>query len=334
MKLRVFGAIGITVSLASTMVLARATAYTFVTVDIRVPDRPGTVVIPEDINDDGMIVSSIFSPSWGGETLIAEPAGQRSRYLTTTTFNCAGVPFANASGFSINTRSDVTGYCVTEANGAKTFGFVRNRKGDSVLLTVPGADHTLALGISSRRQVVGQYYNPLEPGKSGLYRIHGFSWTGGKFQTIDFPRADTYTTLWSANARGEVLGEYYRFAPATNATLEHNWFVYDNGQFRLDFPPSLEWLGGPAVTLADINDDGQIIGMRYNGGPQWDGLFLYEDGTFSDIALPSEFAFADVRGMNNKGQFVGAYQKLVRVDPFFGPLYETHGYVATPMTSK
>ena len=81
MKLRVFGAIGITVSLASTMVLARATAYRFVTVDIRVPDRPGTVVIPEDINDDGMIVSSIFSPSWGGETLIAEPAGQRSRVL-------------------------------------------------------------------------------------------------------------------------------------------------------------------------------------------------------------------------------------------------------------
>ena len=130
--------------------------------------------------------------------------------------------------------------------------------------------------------------------------------------------------------KDKSLGEYYTFDPATNATLEHNWFVYSNGQFRLDFPPSLEWLGGPAVTLADINDDGQIIGMRYNGGPQWNGLFLYDDGIFSDIALPPEFAFADVRGMNNKGQLVGAYQKLVRIDPYYGPVYETHGYVATP----
>ena len=334
MKLRVLGAIGITASLASTMVLARSTAYTFVTVDISVPGRPGSVVIPEDINEEGVIVSSISSPSWGGEAMIADPKGQRSGRLDTITFNCTGVAFANASAISINTRSDVTGYCVTEPNGSKTFGFVRDRKGGSILLNVPGADHTLALGISSRRQVVGQYYKPLEAGKSGLSRIHGFSWAGGKFETIDFPRTNTYTTLWNANAQGQVLGEYYTFDPVTNATLEHNWFVDDNGQFRLDFPASLEWLGGPAVTLADINDDGQIIGMRYNGGPQWNGLFLYEDGIFSDIALPPEFAFADVRGMNNKGQFVGAYQKLVRIDPYYGPVYETHGYVATPTSSK
>ena len=334
MKLRVLGAIGITVSLASSMVLASSTAYTFVTVDISVPGRPGSVVIPQDINEEGVIVSSISSLSWGGEAMIADPKGQRNGRLDTMTFNCAGVAFANASALSINTRSDVTGYCVTEPNGSKTFGFVRDRKGGSTLLNVTGADHTLAFGISSRRQVVGQYYNPLQAGKSGLSRIHGFSWAGGKFETIDFPRTNTYTTLWSANAQGQVLGEYYTFDPATNATLEHNWFVYDNGQFRLDFPPSLEWLGGPAVTLADINDDGQIIGMRYNGGPQWNGLFLYDDGIFSDIALPPEFAFADVRGMNNKGQFVGAYQKLVRIDPYYGPVYETHGYVATPATSK
>jgi hypothetical protein len=334
MKLRILGAIGITLVLASTMVLGDSTLYTFVTVDIKVPDRSGSIVIPKDINDDGVIVSSISSRSWGLEAVIANPTKKQTAPYNATPFNCAGVSFANAAAFSVNDKGDVTGYCVMEPNGSRTSGFILDRNGKRVLLDFPGADHTLAFGISSGRQVVGQYYNPLQVGKSGLYRIHGFSWAGGKFRTIDFPLADTYTTLWSVSKQGQIMGEYYRFDPATNATLEHNWFVYDNGQFKLDFPPSLEWMGGPAVFLADMNDDGQIIGMRYNGGPGWDGLFLYSDGTFSDIALPPEFAFADVRGMNNKGQFVGMYAKQVGVDPYDQPIYEFHGYVATPALRK
>jgi uncharacterized membrane protein len=313
-------------------------AYTFVTVDISVPDRPGSISFPEDINNQGVIVTNIFSSSAGAEALIADPVKRKSTEFTTTTFNCAGLPFADTSAFSINNKTAVTGYCVTEPNGAKISGFIRGRKGNHILLDFPGADHTLAFGISNEGQIVGQYYNPLELNQSGLFRIHGFKWDkghGGQFATIDFPLADTYTTLWGVNKRGQILGEYYRFDPATNETLEHNWFVYDTGQFTLDFPPSLEWKGGPAVLLADINDKGQIIGMRYDGGAGWDGLFLFDDGQFFDIALPPEFVYADVRGMNNKGQFVGLYTIQVGIDPDSGlPLYENHGYIATPAHTR
>ena len=76
---------------------------------------------------------------------------------------------------------------------------------------------------------------------------------------IDLDLPDTYTILHSVNARGQITGEFVRFNPQTNQTLRHGWFVYDKGQFFFPFPDSLEWMGGPAITLTDINDAGQIV---------------------------------------------------------------------------
>ena len=43
----------------------------------------------------------------------------------------------------------------------------------------------------------------------------------------------------------------------------------------------------------------------------------------------------DVRGMNNKGQFVGTYAVQVGIDQFYGsPIYEHHGYIATPAPQR
>jgi hypothetical protein len=117
--------------------------------------------------------------------------------------------------------------------------------------------------------------------------------------------------------------------------LAHNWFIYDNGNFIVDFPESLEHIGGPAIYLADMNDNGQIVGQRWNGGPDWNGVFLYRGGTFSDIEFPAGWVLTDVRGMNNKGQFVGMYAIQVGIDASDGwPIYEYHGYVATPAPQK
>lgn len=91
-------------------------------------------------------------------------------------------------------------------------------------------------------------------------------------------------------------------------------------------------MGGPGVYLADINDAGQVIGARWNGVAGWNGIFLYDAGTFFDIPLPAEFDYAEVRGMNGKGQFVGFYSKEIGIDPYYGwRVYETHGYIATPV---
>ncbi len=325
--------IGIVAWLMAAPAFAESRPYEFTTVDIPIPGSPGFRAIPEDINDEGKILTNVRINNLA-EALIADPVKRSGTKFTTATFSCTGVAFADTSAFSINDKGAIVGYCADAPSApSKLFGFVRDRHGKHILLDFPGADGTIGYGISSNGRVVGQYVNPAD-GRSGLYRIHGFTWKDGRFKTIDFPRADTYTTLWSVNTRGQIMGEYVTFDPMTNETLEHGWFIYDNGKFILDFPLSLEHVGGPAISLADMNDDEQIVGQRTNGDADWNGLFLYDDGKFFDIELPPEFAFADVRGMNNRGQFVGMYLVQVGIDPFFGPIYEQHGYIATPLPPK
>jgi len=327
--------IGIITCLMVATASAESIPYEFTTVDIPIPGQSDRTAFPDDINDKGVILTNVRIDNLA-EALIADPVTRKDTKFETSTFSCTGVAFADTSASSINDKGQIAGYCADAPRApSRLFGFVRYRNGNHILLDFPGADHTLAFGINDRNQVVGHYYNPLIPELSGLFRIHGFLWDGDKYSTIDFPRANTYTMLWSINRRGQILGEYYTFDPATNETLAHHWFVYDNGNFILDFPESLEHVGGPAIFLADMNNDGQIVGQRWNGGADWNGLFLYDDGKFFDIELPSEYAYADVRGMNNKGQFVGMYLIQVGIDPFYGlPTYESHGYVETPRSSK
>jgi uncharacterized membrane protein len=328
--------IGIIACLMFTTAFAESIPYEFTTVDIPIPGQPDQTSFPEDINNDGVILTNIRINNLT-EALIFDPSNRKPKKFKTATFSCTGVPFADTSAWSINDKGQIVGYCVDAPSApSKQFGFVRKRDGSHILLDFPGADGTGAFGISSDGEVVGQYYGPLDPEKSGLYRFHCFTWNKDTYVQLDFPRDDTYTNCWGINKRGQVLGEYVTFNPATNETLEHGWFVYDNGNFILDFPLSLEHIGGPAIFLADINNHGQIVGQRSNGGPDWNGLFLYDDGKFFDIELPPEFAYVDVRGMNNNGQFVGVYSIQVGIDPSHGdaPIYELHGYVATPAHSK
>jgi hypothetical protein len=103
---------------------------------------------------------------------------------------------------------------------------------------------------------------------------------------------------------------------------------YDNGNFDVLFL-SFEHLGGNAILLSDINDDGQMVGQRWNGGPTWNGLFLVDDGIVFDVkGLPSDWILQQVRGINNEGQFVGVYLQQAGIDPFGGPRYEAHGFIS------
>ncbi len=210
--------IGLITWLTVATAFAESAAYTFVTVDIPIPGHPGFTATPEDINDQGAMVTNIFFA--GSEVLIVDPVKQKSTKVQTTTFRCVDLPYADTYTQSINDNGEIAGYCLTAPTAPNTqLGFIRYRNGKHILLDFPGADGTGAFGINDYGQVVGQYYNPLIPGLSGLYRFHGFIWDNGTFTTIDFPKANTYTMLWSINKRGQILGEYYTFNPATNETL-------------------------------------------------------------------------------------------------------------------
>ena len=79
--------------------------------------------------------------------------------------------------------------------------------------------------------------------------------------------------------------------------------------------------------MEDINNVGQIVGNRADGGSLWDGPFLYESGNFFQIELPPDFEFPQVFGINDMGEIVGTYQRKEVVDGIM--IYRTHGFRAT-----
>jgi uncharacterized membrane protein len=244
------------------------------------------------------------------------------------------VPDTYTEAYSINRRGDTVGVCSMGPLGSDPrHGFLRDRSGTLIFLDVPGATQTIPTGISNNRHVVGFYYDPPTAGRTGLARIHGFKWANGKFHKLDLNLPDAYTMPIGVNSNGQIIGEYVRYNPATNETLKHGWFFFEQGQFSLPFPDSFEWSGGPAIALADINDDGDIVGTRSNGDADWNGPFLYRGGQFYSIQLPSDFEFAQINGMNDNGDIVGRYSRKV-FDPFYGGyIYQSHGFVATPATA-
>lgn len=329
---------GFTTWLAAATVFAADAVYDFATIDIGVPGQPGQFAFPGDINSKGTIVTNIRVDDLSA-ALVVDSVKAKNRKPKTATFSCMGAASGDTWASSINDGGQITGGCVDSPSApGKQFGFVRDKKGNPILLDFPGADGTAAFGISNNGKVTGQFYGPLRSDHGGAlsYRFHCFIWDPGtnQYTQLDFPVENTYVSCSSINNRGQVLGEYITVT-LQNETLEHGWFVYDNGNFVLDFPLSMEHVGGPAISLSDMNDRGQIIGQRWNGGADWDGIFLYDDGEFLDIELPTGWLNVSLGGMNDKAQFVGEYATLVGVDPNFGlPIYEHHGFVATPGRAK
>ena len=89
------------------------------------------------------------------------------------------------------------------------------------------------------------------------------------------------------------------------------------------------------MTATDAATTAFVVDRRWNGGPEWNGLFLYDDGKFYDVYLPAGSLLLDLGGLNNKGQFVGLYAKQIGIDPFDGlPIYEHRGFLATPAPAK
>lgn len=318
--------------LVSPAFAAEPLQYQFSTVDISVAGVRSQWPL-EDINNNNVILSNTRVGQLT-KAVIVRTIGYPARPSRVDLFGCNNVGMTNAT--SINNNGLVTGSCSDiKQNIEKESGFVRLPTGKHMLLNLPGADHTVATGINDLNQVVGYYYTPFIPGISGYSRIHGFLWRNGTFSRIDYPLPNTYTRLWSVNKQGKILGDFVTYDPVSNAVFTHRWFIYYQGNFILDFPEDLSYLGGPTINLTDINNLGQIVVQRWNYGPEVDGVAIYQNGMLSPVrSFPPEWLFATVRGVNDSGGFVGTYALFTGYDPDFGfPLYEYHGFAARAPTA-
>jgi uncharacterized membrane protein len=240
------------------------------------------------------------------------PQGQNSKGIYTnakgqdTLFDCGGATPGDTQPGKINGHGVIGGWCTI---GLTTVGFLRDPKKDALtFVTVSGADQTLILGLNSRNHAVGQYYNPLELNRSGLYRIHGFLWDGAKTITIDVPVTNSVTTLLGIDDGGRILGQYFTFDPATNETSASVSFLYDNGQFSAIKVP-----GSTFSDAWDINRLGQIIGNSDLG------VFFYDDGNFYTVQSPQGFRIVSVDNIDDDGRIVGRYTDITNCNiPFVG----------------
>jgi uncharacterized membrane protein len=309
--------------LLSAQVSAAELPYDFTTLDIKNAELV-------DINGRGEILMNVFRP--GGQTQAALRSGRK-----TTAFYCDLGEFDPATRFrqtyaiSLNDRGQSVGYCFEQdAIHTREASFIRERNGAMQLLNFPGAEQTIAQGISADGKVTGQVITPLlDNGQGALsYRFHCFIWDRiSGFRQIDYLE-NTYLDCFSINKRVHVLGEYITVT-FQNEYLEHGFFVYDNGTFTVPFPLSHDFEGGASTYPVDMNEDGAVIGFRHPNDGTPSQIFFFDDGVFYDIPLPEGWLLASLGGMNNAGGFVGSYRIQVDFDEFHQmPIYETHGFVA------
>jgi uncharacterized membrane protein len=150
-------------------------------------------------------------------------------------------------------------------------------------IDVPGAVFTIANGINSAGQIVGNY------GQSTSNDSHGFLLTGGTFTYFDYPAVPDFTVPLGINDGGLIVG-YAGQSPVYS-------FVYDGTTFT---PVKL----GHQTTFANgINNAGEIIGGA--GTIYTTQGFEKRGQRFKRLYPPGSFVYVFGQGVNNFGKIVG-----------------------------
>ena len=299
-------------------------SYTFVTIDVPLPDGRMGFTHLSDINDKGEIAGAFTDSNKGPYGfLLSFRKKVFSREIV-----CRGKrDVINTAPQSINRHGEIAGFASVvverikipqpphEILVTKISGFFRDRHGKCTVIDFPGANLTEAIGINDGGQVVGDYRDAI----TGIF--HGFLWDAGQFSTFDVSFTGARSTAPSGiNNLGEIVGFYFDDNITSAFPNGHvHGFLYKDGTFTsLDFP-------GAVTTMAvDINDLGQIVGLSSSDSSTTRSFVLAED-TFTTLEAP--FAqFIQVRGINNHGLIVGRYGQSNPGDPV-NPIL-SRGFVA------
>jgi probable HAF family extracellular repeat protein len=209
----------------------------------------------------------------------------------------------------------------------KTHGFLLSAGNfTSIDFPHPNVAFTVAAGINTRGDIVGQYRLA---GEDENTVRHGFLSQGGTFTTINFPNA-SWTNILGINPRGDMVGRYC--LKPTSPTLQplcapgqgkaHGFLRSMQGGFAsIDFPNARE------THAWKINARGQIVG-NYQDGTGKFHVYLHGQGDFTSIDFPkvvavSTSANSGSGGINSRGDIVSEYCSK----PCPSPDTHTHGFL-------
>ena len=196
--------------------------------------------------------------------------------------------------FDINDGGQISGeYVRVGSDGIpdSESGFLRDRRGRTTILNVPGAKGTEAVKVNNRGQVAGAFSTDT-PIVNNSASPHGYLWDRGKVTRIDVPGA-VGTGGKGVNDRGQVVGGY-----ADAAGVVHG-FLWDRGRFTtIDAP------GAVQTFASDVNNRAQVVGQYLDTDGRLHG-FLWERGRLVTIDVPGA-PQTTFDGLNDRGQLVGA----------------------------
>jgi len=269
----------------------------------------------------------------------------------TPPFDCQSETESSAEGSAVNNRGDVVGTC----GGLRPFGFVTNLESGLVnALRYPGAQTTWGYGINDMGQAVGFYANQPQPPLCCFLpprHLHSYLFNSatGEYRTIDHPFSVATgwpTFLTHINNKGQIAGYHLdeTYAPTINAYS----FIYENGTFTPVRHPRA-W-DDHSTFIYGLNNLGEIFGA-YSGPGCGRCLFLYDGAKYVDVILPipdnapypkdmsvSPAATRNFAGLNDRGQFVGTYSRILEWKPdlvylpgeFVPAKVEVVNFIATP----
>jgi probable HAF family extracellular repeat protein len=185
-------------------------------------------------------------------------------------------------GFGLNDAGQVTGYSPSTSNGpSHAFLYSNGQMRD---LGTLGGRYSAGRSLNTAEQVTG-----FSETSTGQENNHAFLYSNGQMRDLGTLPGGVDSIGLGINNAGQVVGTS-RLAP----TLEHA-FLYSNGQLR-DLNDLVDpRLGITLLGATAINDNGQILAVRY---------LLSSNGQMTDLGtLGGDRTYGS--GLNNAGQVTG-----------------------------
>jgi hypothetical protein len=261
-----------------------------------------------------MSASLLAAGALAGSALAAgtPPPDISANYNFQTLNNSKDTTFNQLLG--INNSGLIAGYFGSGMKGHPNKGYRLNKpynQGSYTNENFPGSAQTQVTGLNNSGITVGFWVNA-KGANSGFYAAKG------KFHTVNFPTNDNASPqvdqLLGANDSGGTVGFY------TDGKGKNHGFSYNIAKHRFH---TINVSRDSNVTVAAINNQGDVAGFATNSAGNTEAYLLRSDGKLLHLNFPGATA-TQAFGVNDGDEVVGNYTDGS------GNSATTHGFVWAP----